>query len=353
MTGQDPGAVTDGAARATISDVARRAAVSRQTVSNAVHNPDRLSPETLRRVQRAIDDLGYRPQAAAQSLRHQRTGAIGFEIGSRGPRRANETLSPVLASLAIAAAENDCHIVPFGSNTSTPMIDGYRAMWRSRLVDAFIIADTHHGDPRPEWLARNGIPFVSFGRVWDDPTFTRWVDVDGGAGTTEAVHHLAGAGYHTVAFLGWPEGSVTGDDRRRGWARACNLADVRRGPEATSRQVLDDAVRAARPLVRSLDPGSAVLCASDLLALAVRHVAVEERRVVGPDLGIVGFDGSFLAEMHHLSTIEQPYPLIAEKLLHLIRDALHEEPSPPSGRLVAPSLIDRTSSSRLVPLDQS
>ena len=335
--------------RATISDVANRAGVSRQTVSNAVHNPQRLSQDTLDRVQRAIDELGYRPQAAAQSLRHQRTGAIGFEIGSRGPRRANETFSPVLSSLAIAAMEHACHIVPFGSNTPTPMIDGYRAMWRSRLVDAFIIADTHHGDPRPEWLTRHGIPFVSFGRVWDDPTFTCWVDVDGAAGTAEAVHHLAGAGYHTVAFLGWPEGSVTGDDRRHGWARACDDAGVRRGPEATSRQVLDDAMRAARGLVTSLDPGSAVLCASDLLALAVRHVAVEERRRIGPDLGIVGFDGSFLAEMHHLSTVEQPFALIADKLLHLVRDALSGEPPPVEGRLVAPSLIDRSSSSRLEP----
>ena len=338
-----------GAHRATIGDVAREAGVSRQTVSNAVHYPQRLSPDTLARVQRAIDDLGYRPQAAAQSLRHQRTGAIGFEIGIRGPRRANETLSPVLSSLAIAAAENDCHIVPFGSDSPTPMLDGYRTMWRSRLVDAFIIADTHHGDPRPEWLAAHGIPFVAFGRVWDDPTFTRWVDVDGATGTAQAVHHLAGAGYHTVAFLGWPEGSVTGDDRRRGWARACAQADVRRGPEATSRQVLDDAMRAARPLVDSLDPGSAVLCASDLLALAVRHVACENRVHIGSDLGIVGFDGSFLAEMHHLSTVEQPYALIADKLLHLVRDALRGDPQPPSGRLVAPSVIDRSSSSRIAP----
>ncbi|MGA8047533.1 MAG: LacI family DNA-binding transcriptional regulator [Dermatophilaceae bacterium] len=334
--------------RATISDVARRAGVSRQTVSNAVHNPQRLNVETLERVQRAIEDLGYRPQAAAQSLRHQRTGAIGFEIGSRGPRRANETLSPILSSLAMAAAENECHIVPFGSNTPTPMIDGYRAMWRSQLVDAFIIADTHHHDPRPEWLARHGLPFAAFGRVWDDPTFTRWVDVDGALGTAEAVHHLAGAGYHTVAFLGWPEGSVTGDDRRRGWARGCDDAGVLRGPEGTSRQVLDDAMRAARLLVTSLDPGSAVLCASDLLALAVHHVAVEERRRIGPDLGIVGFDGSFLAEMHHLSTVEQPFALIADKLLHLVRDALNGEPPPTEGRLVAPSIIDRSSSLRLL-----
>ena len=67
-------------------------------------------------------------------------------------------------------------------------------MWGGRLVDAFLLADTHHGDPRPPWLEAHGIPYATFGRVWDDPTFTRWVDVDGGAGTRAAVRALRRAG---------------------------------------------------------------------------------------------------------------------------------------------------------------
>ena len=86
------------------------------------------------------------------------------------------------------------------------MLEGYRAMWARRLVDSFIVTETHHGDPRPPWLEAHGIPYASFGRVWDDPTFTRWVDVDGAAGTRAAVEHCVAAGYRTIGYLGWPRG---------------------------------------------------------------------------------------------------------------------------------------------------
>ncbi len=195
--------------RVTIHDVARAAGVSRQTVSNAVNNPERVRPDTLERVRAAIDELGYRASSSAQSLRSRRAGAVGIELHTLGAH--NATTAPVLTALSIGAARHGCHIVPFGSQTGHPMLEGYRSMWAGRLVDAFVLAETHHGDPRPPWLEEQGIPYATFGRVWDDPTFTRWVDVDGGAGTEAAVRHCRDQGYERVAFLGWPAGrsSVT------------------------------------------------------------------------------------------------------------------------------------------------
>ena len=207
--------------RVTILDVARQAAVSRQTVSNALTHPGRVHPDTLERVMAAIDELGYQPSSSAQSLRSQRAGALGVEVNTLGRGSHNETMAPFLASLGMRAGLHGTHVVPFGSPENSPMLDGYRQMWARRLVDAFVIADTHHGDPRPPWLEGNGIPFASFGRVWDDPTNTRWVDVDGAAGTRAAVAHCVAAGYRTVAYLGWPHGSIVGDDRRHGWELAC------------------------------------------------------------------------------------------------------------------------------------
>ena len=63
--------------RATIVDVARAAGVSRQTVSNAVNKPDRVAPDTLARVQREVERLGYTPNAAAQQLRSHKATPTG------------------------------------------------------------------------------------------------------------------------------------------------------------------------------------------------------------------------------------------------------------------------------------
>ncbi|WP_392542265.1 LacI family DNA-binding transcriptional regulator [Oryzobacter telluris] len=323
--------------RVTIHDVARAAQVSRQTVSNAVNNPERLSPDTLERVLAAIDDLGYHASSSAQSLRSRRAGAIGLELHTLGSH--NATTAPVLTALSVRAAQHDCHVVPFGSDSGSPMLEGYRAMWARRLVDAFIVTETHHGDPRPPWLEARGIAYASFGRVWDDPTFTRWVDVDGAAGTRAAVEHCVTAGYRTVAYLGWPEGSVVGDDRRSGWAEACVAAgpDVH-GPEATAEQDLDAAFAAAGSLVDRLGPGDAVVCASDVLALGVHQVLVRRGLEPGRDIGVVGFDGSETARMHHLASVAQPFDAIAEESLRLVRAALHGEEAPARGSLLLPVL---------------
>lgn len=321
--------------RVTINDVARAAGVSRQTVSNAVNRPARVRADTLERVRAAIADLGYHPSTSAQSLRNQRSGAIGVELHTLGIH--NATTAPVLTALSIGAAGHDCHIVPFGSRSGHPMLEGYRAMWAGRLVDSFLLAETHHGDPRPPWLEEQGIPYATFGRVWDDPTFTRWVDVDGAAGTDAAVRHCRGQGYASIAYLGWPEGSVVGDDRRRGWAEAAERSDAV-GPEAMAEQDLDDATTAATALLDHLSPGDAVVCASDVLALGVHHAAVRRGLEPGRDLGIVGFDGSETADMHHLTSVAQPFDAIAEEALALLRSALADDAAPSEGSLLLPTL---------------
>ncbi len=322
--------------RVTIHDVARAAGVSRQTVSNAVNNPERVRPDTLERVRAAIDELGYRASSSAQSLRSRRAGAVGIELHTLGAH--NATTAPVLTALSIGAARHGCHIVPFGSQTGHPMLEGYRSMWAGRLVDAFVLAETHHGDPRPPWLEEQGIPYATFGRVWDDPTFTRWVDVDGGAGTEAAVRHCRDQGYERVAFLGWPAGSVVGDDRRRGWARACADAGGVAGPDAVAEQDLDDATAAATALLEHLSPGDAVVCASDVLALGVHHALVRRGLEPGRDVGVVGFDGSETATMHHLTSVAQPFEAIAETCLDLVSAALEGSPPPEHGSLLRPTL---------------
>lgn len=325
-------------ARVTIHDVARLAGVSRQTVSNVVNNPERVRPDTLERVRSTIAELGYHPSSSAQSLRNRRAGAVGLELHTLGSH--NATIAPVLTALSIRAARFDCHIVPFGSESGHPMLEGYRTMWAGRLVDAFLLADTHHGDPRPPWLEEQGIPYATFGRVWDDPTFTRWVDVDGAAGTRTAVEHCLDQGYRTIGYLGWPDGSTVGDDRRVGWERACTAAGPGvLGPTATAVQDLDDALRAAEGLLEHLSPGDAVVCASDVLALGVHHALVRRHLEPGRDVGVVGFDGSETATMHHLTSVAQPFDAIAEECLRVIRSGLHGADPPPDGALLLPTLI--------------
>jgi LacI family transcriptional regulator len=331
--------------RATIVEVAHVAKVSRQTVSNAVRNPERVHPDTLARVLRVIDELGYRPSTAASSLRQQRAGALGFEVNVLGADYRSDVTHPFLIELTMAAAARDAHVVPFASEAPRPMMSGYQDMIRRRLVDAFVIADTHPGDPRPQWLAETGIPFVSYGQVWDDPTHTAWADVDGRAGVAKAVDALVAEGYARVGFLGWPLGSAVGDDRRRGWAEATQAHGIA-DPELDAKAVQDvaEARRNAEQLLGKLRPGDAIVCTSDVLALGV-HLALLSRGLrAGLDIGLVGFDDSPTAQMTGTSSVSQPLDRIAVHLVALLTEALAGGPPPTEGVLFAPTLVSRASS---------
>lgn len=336
------------ASRATIVDVAKAAGVSRQTVSNALNRPDRVAPPTLERVLDAVERLRFTPMVSAQQLRRQRASAAGFEVNPSQHGRLGHILDEFLVELTVDAPRHGIHVVAFAPDPDD-VVAGYRQTLASGLVDGFVLADTRHGDPRPDWLLAHEVPFVSFGRVWDKPELTRWVDVDGRAGLRTAVAHLADQGYAHVGFLGWPAGSPVGDDRRAGWVDGLAEAGLATSPEEAEEAVqdLDEATGAATRLldhlgaVRRPAGSTAVVCASDLLALgalrAVRALGLEP----GRDVGVVGFDDTDVAAAMQLTSVHQP---VAEAARAAWRMLLAPAGTTPAAQLLAPTLTVRASS---------
>ncbi|MEO7070560.1 MAG: substrate-binding domain-containing protein [Nostocoides sp.] len=336
--------------RATIMDVARAAEVSRQTVSNVVNQPGRVAAQTLERVNREITRLGFRPSRAARNLKQERAGAWGVELNSTGMGRQGSILDTFLVHLTTRSRRHDAHIVPFTAPDHEEPIPAYEDLFASRIADGFVLTDTRHADPRPQWLRDNGIPFASFGRIWDDPSYTAWVDVDGAAGVEAAVRHVAANGFERIGFLGWPPGSPVGDDRRMGWSRAtADLGLERAAWQATSAQELTAASAAARPLVDGLGRGAAIVCASDVLAVGAWVVLTERGWRVGTDFAIVGFDDTDLAATLRLSSIRQPLDDAADRVLDLLGgepgEGVDAHAGRGSGLLLPPELVIRASSS--------
>lgn len=330
-------------ARVTIMDVAAAAGVSRQTVSNAVNAPERLSPDTLARVSAEIARLGFRPSRAARILKQERAGAWGMQLGAGGTQQLGSILGEFLIHVTSRARAHDSHIVPFVAADHLDPTSAYDDLVASRLADGFILADTRHKDPRPAHLSARGIPFAAFGRIWDDPTQSRWVDIDGATGVADAVGHLVDGGWERIGFLGWPMGSPVGDDRRGGWARATKergLYEPRWDVETS--QDLSQAAAAAAPVIDQIGRGGALVCSSDILAVGAREVLAERGWRVGSDFALVGFDDSSLAASLQLTSLRQPLADVAEGVLDLLGAADADEPE--QGVLLTPELVIRTSS---------
>lgn len=333
----------------TLADVAELAGVSRQTVSNAVNNPDLLREDTLARVQQAIDQLGYLPNRAARNLRTRASQLIGLCLPPAQEGTANALMDRFVHEIVEASRAADYHILLFTADPDEPYA-GYDDLLRSTAVDAFVVPDTHLGDQVVSWLMARRARFVAFGRPWGDPGATHpWVDIDNAAGSEAATVHLIDRGHARIAWIGWRKDSLIGEDRRLGWARAMHGHNL---PTTGLASRVEDTVASGRMAADALldetssEGPTAFVCASDTLAMGVFHALDARGLRPGRDVAVVGFDDSQTAQTvpPGLSSVRQPLDQVAVELVKALEGLLGHPPKVAGGVMLRPTLIVRASS---------
>ena len=271
-----------------LKDVAARAGVSIKTVSNVV-NGQKVLPDTRERVQQAIDELGYRPNLSARSLRQGRTGVIALAVP--------ELTLPYFAELArsvITAAEAR------GWTVLVDETDGLRAREllvlegiRSPLIDGAIFSPLALG-PDDEATRNPAVPLVLLGeRLF--PGTVDHVAIDNVAAARAGVVHLAERGRRRIAAVG-AQSCPTGETARlrlEGWRAGMAAA----GLQATTaleapaaRWHREDGYDAVRGLLAQGPPPDALLCFNDLLAVGALRALREAGLDVPGDVAVVGID---------------------------------------------------------------
>lgn len=324
-------------AKVTIATVARHARVSRQTVSNVINAPHLVREETRARVLAAIDALGYRVSQAARQMRTGRSRLIAARIEPARDGINGSVFDRFLHGLTEAAALGGYRVVLYTAEDDAGEIAACDELLASHDLDAFVLTSTHHNDARTTWLAERGVPFVTFGRPWDNLGAHPWVDVDGRAGTAEATARLLAAGHRRVGFLGWPPGPGVGDDRRAGWADTLAAAGVDPTDLQThTEDQVADGARAARELMARPDPPTALVCVSDSLALGALQGV--------PGVPVIGFDDTPVAHAVGLTSVSQPLAEAAAECMRLLVGLLDDPAAgPPEPVLLRPRLVIRSS----------
>ncbi|MEO3780764.1 LacI family DNA-binding transcriptional regulator [Micromonospora sp. B11E3] len=325
------------AQKVTIATVARRAQVSRQTVSNVLNAPHIVREETRRRVQEAIVALGYRANQAARQMRTGRSRLIAVRIQPTRDGINGSVLDRFLHGLTETAGATGYRVLLYTADDDGQEIAVYSDLLAAYDLDGFVLTGTDHGDPRTAWLAARKVPFVTFGRPWDDLESHPWVDVDGAAGTAQATRMLLETGHRRISFIGWPKGSGVGDDRRSGWYRTLRAAGIDPGPlDRETADGVGEGERMMNDLLAEPEPPTAVVCASDSLALG----ALRAVRCAGAEVAVVGFDDTPVAAAVGLTSVSQPLAAVAARCVEQLTGVLdgHDFDSPV---LLEPSLVRR------------
>ncbi|WP_206024800.1 LacI family DNA-binding transcriptional regulator [Micromonospora zingiberis] len=322
-----------------MTDVARLAGVSHQTVSRVLNGHPNVREQTRLRVQAAIAELGYRPNRAARALvtgRSQVIGVVAQNTTLYGP-------ASLLAALEQAAAESG-FAVSVGSvrdldhRSISAVVERHLA---HRVAGIVVIAPVESAGEALERLPKD-VPLVT---VDGDPRRPMpLVTVDQAAGARAATQHLLEAGHRTVWHVSGPSDWFDSAGRIEGWRTALMAAGAEIPPLVPADWSAAAGYRCGQMLARMPDV-TAVFTANDHLALGVLRALHEHGRRVPDDISVVGFDDVPEAAyfIPPLTTVRPDFDAVARASLEMLLAQIESDSGGALRETIAPSLVPRQS----------
>lgn len=329
--------------RPTIIDVAKRAGISKSTVSLVLQNSPIPREETRIAVRRAMAELGYVYNRAAANMRMSNGGLIGLVINDL----RNPFFTEFATSLQMALAERGYSTVVANTDENPKLQDQVVGSMIEHGVSALIMCPAY-GDTRETFdaIARGGIPTMQMLRRVDERLDTfPLIAPDYLTGSRQATRHLIDAGARRIAFVGGLDGRAVTEERKAGYLEI--LAQEGLDPIImTGKASREFGRNAAKRLFAEKSGIDAAVCFNDLVALGMLSGCHEVGWRVGTDFLIMGFDD--IEEVAHaypsLSSVRCDIAGIGLKAAQTAVDWLENGNAPPAESRTGVSLSIRQSS---------
>lgn len=307
---------------ATVKDVAKLAGVSTATVSRALADPAKVSTLTRNKVDRAVAEIGYSPNAMARNLRRRESKTIVVIL----PDIANPFFSEIIHGIESIAHQQDYKILLGDAGHNMDRAVAYFDLVQSKQADGLlvltaefplhIILNFKNKHRPPIVMACEYIHEISV------PT----VKIDNEQGAFKAVEYLLSMGHREIAAITGPMENPICADRQKGYFKALHNSDI----QAQTNWIIEgdfsfqSGYNLGRQLLSTENRPTAIFCHNDEMAIGVLKIARELDISVPNKLSIVGFDDIKFSEYCEptLTTIHQPRQLIGESAMKLMLDIL-------------------------------
>lgn len=321
-----------------MQDVAKEAGVSPQTVSRVANGSAAVRPETRRRVEAAMDKLGYRPNYAARALKHGRFKSIGvvmYNMTTFGNAR-------ILDGISAAADDHDYAITVQSIGRERTLASAIERMKQLPVDGVIVVLEENIADfdtfrPSPE------LPVVL---ISEDPAnYCPTIDADQYGCSTAIVDYLLSKGHRTVYHITGPSTSRAATSRARGWRDMLEQMGIMVPPTYVGDWEADSGYQAGLSLAR--DPNcTAIYAANDQMAYgAILGLAAGGRRVP-EDVSVVGVDDSLVGMVPrlNLTTMRMKFTSIGREAFSMVKRQCDGEKVPVGIKTVIPTeLVERAS----------
>ena len=296
----------------TLNDVAKKANVSKMTVSRVINHPEQVRPELRAMILDVMAQLNYHPNAAARALVGRRTRVVKLTIFED-----MDTTEPYYMML-LAGIANELNQHQYALQIAT------RNSYEVGECDGYILTGIRQADYA--WVERLDQPVVFFGRNGQGYDY---VDTNNYQAVKESTHYAASAGYTHLVFIGIAVAEPFELDRERGFREYVTTHHI-------SAQIIRLANHShiATAYIAAHWAGfprnTAFVCASDRLAIGVETAVVNQGGQIPTDYGVLGFDGVLLNQIaaKRLTTMKQPLEAMGRAAARLLLANITHPDSP-------------------------
>ncbi len=281
--------------RPTIADVARRVGVSKSLVSFVFNDRPGVAPQTRERILDTAREMGWRPQPSARALSIRRSFALGLVVRRDPSVIAGDSFFPAFISgvETILADEGQVLVLSLVGDAEAEA-RAYRTLAEDRRIDGAFLTDLRRDDSRLALLTELGLPAVTVGRPESASPFPA-VHLADEPGTRDTVGHLLALGHRQIAYVAGDVTMLHGLRRRQSFVAAMHDAGMSTDSIEDTDFSPARSVSATRRLLQRSPRPTAIIYASDPMALAGLGTLQAMGLRAPDDVSVAGFDGTEMA----------------------------------------------------------
>lgn len=327
----------------TIREVAKEANVSVVTVSRVLNHPEMVSEKRRERVMETVRKLGYFPNDAARSLVQEKTNVIGVLI----PDINNIYLASVISHMTASLEKLGYSILLCVTNSDSSKENRLLRLMMEKRVDGIILLGARSIGPACSELeiAAKRIPVIILDYTSDCNMYC--VRTDEALGIYKAVEYLVSLGHNRIAFINGTGNYTTNHYKQAGFEQAVERfgIDARAEYRLSCEPYYEGGVYGANLLFDMEQPPTAILAASDQLAMGVYFAAGSRGLHIPKDISIIGFSNSQIAPFMYppLTTVNQFGEESGEKAAKLMVDILSAQEIKDRNIILEPEIVIRES----------
>jgi len=335
---------------ATIKDVAKRAGLSQSTVSRALNQSGYVSAEAQRRIDEAIDELGYQPNWLARGLKGQPSRLVGLIV----PEVASLYDNLIIQSVSAMLHENNYGMILCINNENAEADLGYLKVLQEKRVDGIIYTHPLNGNNSEfvRQLAQEGMPIIELNRRCEEDLLDG-VLADNVQSAYQITNYLIGLGHRRIGLIMGQTDLTTGQYRFTGYRHALNDAEITIDQELIRIGSFSQEHGEAgmQELLKQPDRPTAVLAGSNRILMGILKVLGKQNIHIPDEMSIAAFNDTEWLSIWNppITTIdiatEEMAKLSVDLLLRRITSTLNE--NKPRTYLLSTSLIERGSCAML------